>query len=32
VLVALLYDRDVHHGRAASLIDRLETEGHDIVR
>lgn len=31
VLVALLYDRDVHHSKAVSLIDRLETEGHDIV-
>lgn len=31
VLVALLYDGDVHHRKAESLIDRLEADGNDIV-
>jgi predicted nucleic acid-binding protein len=31
VLVALLYDADVHHARARALATRLETDGHALV-
>jgi len=31
VLVALLYQADVHHERARELVDRLEREGHAVV-
>ena len=31
VLVALLYQADVHHDRARELTDRLEREGHTVV-
>jgi predicted nucleic acid-binding protein len=31
VLVALLYQADVHHNRARELTDRLEREGHIVV-
>jgi predicted nucleic acid-binding protein len=31
VIVALLYDADVHRKRAVDLIDRLEREGHAVV-
>jgi predicted nucleic acid-binding protein len=31
VLVALLYQADVHHDRARELVDRLEREGSTVV-
>jgi predicted nucleic acid-binding protein len=31
VIVALLYDGDVHHGRAKELADRLEASDHSLV-
>jgi predicted nucleic acid-binding protein len=31
IIVALLYEEDVHHQRANDLIDRLERQGHAIA-